>query len=608
MCNILEATDCPEQRKLAIKLRSDHNNISVLKKKQAIQRFHPPPTTTPPPELKVSDLQSQFLQTLAAVMEAFEQLPDSLSRLKQFFSQLVLPMGEGKVVPIVNPSTYENAASTEEVFRCQSSLWNCFSPHLLMMMSEECQCPPAIEAVEQFLQFRSKYASSLICRRTKLPTKASNTTTSLSPSHLAYHTGPLNDLQSLHPCVFDEHKSPEHLETIRVSVQVDRPHLTLQDYDDITTAVCGYFDIPRVALVYAGCSEDGQVVCWTMSTALLPYLKSVPPGRSSDRLMAEQRILGVAAGDLQHHCLSLKEVELFEAAFYGLEKRVQHLILQKVSINCVDKDGWTPLMTASFNGHTDVVQTLIEAKAQINTQKEDGWTALHLAAQEGKVDVVRLLTEAQALVNIQTKDGRTPLYIASWKGHGAVVKLLLEQHADISIFRKDGWTPLMRASSNGHTDVVQTLIEAKAQINTQDEDGWTALHLAAQEGKVDVVRLLTEAQALVNILTEDGSTPFYIASWRGHAAVVKLLLQQHADVSICKKNGFTPLMAASFNGHTDVVQTLIEAKAQINTQEECHCMCPQDGWTALHLAALEGKVDVVRLLTEAQALVNIQTK
>ena len=254
----------------------------------------------------MSDLQSQFSQTLVAVMEAFEQLPDSLSRLKQFFGQLVLPMGEGKVVPIVSPSTYGYATTTTEMLRCQSSLWNSFSPHLLKMMSEECQCPPAIEAVKQFLQFRSKYASSLICQQTKLLPKSSNTTTSLHPSHLAYHTGPLSDLQSLHPSVFeslDEHKSPEPQETMRLTVQVDRPHLTLQDYDDITTAVCAYFEIPRVALLYAGCSKDGQVVCWTMSPDLLPYLKNVDVGRSSERLVAEQKLLSVAAGSLHYHCM-----------------------------------------------------------------------------------------------------------------------------------------------------------------------------------------------------------------------------------------------------------------------------------------------------------------
>ena len=280
--------------------------FSVDHKNQVLQKIYPSPTTTHPSELKASDLQSQFSQTLVAVMEAFEQLPDSLSRLKQFFSQLVLPMGEGKVVPIVSFSTYENANTTKEMFRCQSSLWNSFSPHLLKMMSEECQCPPAIEAVEQFLQFRSKYANSLICQRTKLLTKSSNTTT-LHPSHLAYHTGPLSDLQSLHPSVFeslDEGKSPEPQETMRLTVQVDRPHLTLQDYDDITTAVCAYFHIPRVALVYAGCSEDGQVVYWTTSSGLLPYLKNVDVGRSSERLVAEQKLLSVAAGSLHYHCMT----------------------------------------------------------------------------------------------------------------------------------------------------------------------------------------------------------------------------------------------------------------------------------------------------------------
>ena len=305
-------------------LSIDHKEVSSMKKK-VLGRLRPLLPTTPPSELNVADFQSRFLQT---VMNAFEQLPDSLSRLKQFFSQLVLPMeeqlpdslsclfsqlvlpmGEENVVPLVSPSTYENATTTKEVFRRQSSLWNCFSPHLLKMMSEECQCPMTTAAVEQFIQFRSTHASSLICRRAKLIQKEGSTASSLHPSHLAYHTGPLANLQSLHPSVWerlDEHKNSEPLETVRVTVQVDRRHITLQDYDNVTTAVCGYFRLPNPALAYAGCSDDGQVICWTTSVSLLPYLKSVSPGISSDRLMAEQKILGVAAGDLHYHCMSLK--------------------------------------------------------------------------------------------------------------------------------------------------------------------------------------------------------------------------------------------------------------------------------------------------------------
>ena len=315
----------------------------------------------------VSELQGQFLQMLQSVMESFDQLPNSLSLLKQFLSQLVLPLGEGKTVAIVDPSRYEKATTSREVFRQQSVLWNSFSPDLLKMLCEECQCSPAMEAVEQFILFRSHFANSLICRQTQSidetndPKSSITPSSSLHPSHLSYHTGPISDLQCLHPSVFqclDEHKRMEPPETIRLTVQLNRPHLTLQDYDDITTAVCGYFQIPRVALVYGGCSRDGQVLCWMTSARLLQYLKNIGGGRSADRLMAEQSILEVAAGDLRRCYLRMKvilhslrcvifcssdqallfqEMELHEASFYGQTKRVQILLQQKALVNSVDK-------------------------------------------------------------------------------------------------------------------------------------------------------------------------------------------------------------------------------------------------------------------------------
>ena len=272
---------------------------------------------SPPVTSDFSELQSQFLQMLQSVMESFDQLLNSLSLLKQFLGGLVLPLGEGETVPIVDPSKYENATTSREVFRQQSVLWNSFSPDLVKMLCEECQCSLAMEAVEQFILFRSHFTNSLICQQTQSidetndPNSSTTPSSSLHPSHLSYHTGPISDLQSLHPSVFpclDEHKRVEPRETIRLTVQLNRPHLTLQDYDDITTAVCGYFEIPRVALVYGGCSRDGQVLCWFTSAGLLQYLKNVNTGKSADRLIAEQSILRVAAGDLRHRCLRMKVI------------------------------------------------------------------------------------------------------------------------------------------------------------------------------------------------------------------------------------------------------------------------------------------------------------
>ena len=267
---------------------------------------------------------------LQSVMESFDQLPNSLSLLRQFLGQLVLPLGEGKTVPIVDSSRYEKATTSREVFRQQSVLWNSISPDLLKMLCEECQCSPAMEAVEQFILFRSHFANSLLCRQTQSidetndPNSSTTPSSPLHPSHLSYHTGPISDLQSLHPSVFqclDKHKRVEPRETIRLTVQLNRPHLTLQDYDDITTAVCGYFVIPRVALVYGGCSHDGQVLCWMTSARLLQYLKNVGIGRSSYRLMAEQNVLGVAVGELRHRCLRMKVIayRLYntDQAFFG---------------------------------------------------------------------------------------------------------------------------------------------------------------------------------------------------------------------------------------------------------------------------------------------------
>ena len=204
------------------------------------------PSLPPSSVLPVSYLQAGFFQTLEVVMEAFDQLPNSFICLKQFLSQLVLPSAEGEVVPIISPSMYEKAVTSREIFRQQSSLWNCISPYLLKMMCEECECTRAIAAMELFSLYRNQFTTSLFCRRKKSTSRKQSITTSftsLYPSHLALHIGPISDLQSLHSSVFDQPNKQEHkkvvdtINTIRLTVYIDHPHLTLQEYDDITTSI-----------------------------------------------------------------------------------------------------------------------------------------------------------------------------------------------------------------------------------------------------------------------------------------------------------------------------------------------------------------------------------
>jgi ankyrin repeat protein/serine/threonine protein kinase len=636
LCQILETTGCPKQKQLAEKLKSDLEKQCSKRKTGVLQRFYPSLQNILKLELKVKDLQHQFLEALKVVIKSFEAFPVSLQRFCQFLSQLTLP-GK-KYHSVVDPETYKNAASTPEVFKAQASLWNCFSPHLLIMISEGCECPAAIQAIKDFTEVRSRFSSFVMSEQIYCLPEDRNRVIHQSSLH-KYHSCPLSELQALYSNVFeciDEHKSTTLPTTIRITAEVDRPFLTLQDYDDITTAVCGYFHIPRVALVYAGCYEDGHVICWTTYAGLLPYLRGVPPSKGSDRLMAEQRIVQIAAGDLYYRCTNIQEVELFEASLYGLTNRVQNLVEQIASVDFVSKSGWTPLMVASFKGYADIVQILIEEKSpKIDIKDKNGWAALHLAALTGRVNLVKLLIKAQAKINIQAEDGQTALYIGSREGHSEVVELLLEQHADCSLCHKDGSTPLMIASYKGHADIVKKHIKAAIeQINFQREDGWTALHLAVHEGKIAVVKLLTDAHADVNAETEDGQTPLYIAIRKGHAAVMKILLQKYADIALCTKGDWTPLMAASFDGHTEVVQILLEAGVPINTQKEdgrtslfiasarghrsvvelllLHFadvdICNKNGRTPLMVASIEGYVDIVKMLVERTHTINKQNE
>ena len=99
------------------------------------------------------------------------------------------------------------------------------------------------------------------------------------------------------------------VQTFRLSVEVNRSSLTLQDYDNITRAVSAAFALPELALVFAGCLVDPLVLVWLVPAQLLEYVKTAPAGSlgSSDRLLFEQGVVAVAVGDDVHiKCIGIK--------------------------------------------------------------------------------------------------------------------------------------------------------------------------------------------------------------------------------------------------------------------------------------------------------------
>ena len=240
-------------------------------------------------------------------MDLLDQFPNALAKLKQVLASLVLPLGKGKVAPLVDPLAYENAQTIRELFRLMAPYWNPLSTYLLDLLMEASGCNQAASKVAKFVEARTSQGHLVLCIR-QLPTLASGGNDLDVADLETVHNAPLSELQSHHPAVFarlPEHKVTSTRTTVRISVEVNKPLFCIADYEEITTALSGLFQTPKAAVVYAGCSKAPLVLCWLVSHELVAYMFS--HGESSgERLLAESKVTGVAVGDQIHKCPTVK--------------------------------------------------------------------------------------------------------------------------------------------------------------------------------------------------------------------------------------------------------------------------------------------------------------
>ena len=257
---------------------------------------------TPTSVSLVSDLSEaslQFQNLQKAVRGQLVLCPNALTKLKQCLALLVLPLGDGKIAAVVSPAVYEAAKTIAKLFVTMAPYWNCLSTKLFSLLLEASGCQPAASRLAEFENARAIYTSLIFC------------THRASRGQLkSVHTSSLDQLQSLHRPVFahlTERKAASFQCTIRISVEINKPVLCVSGYEKVTTALCGFFGLPDVALVFAGCSGNPLSICWVISTDLLPYLKRHAGGLCGERLLAEQKITQIAIGDAElYKCLNLK--------------------------------------------------------------------------------------------------------------------------------------------------------------------------------------------------------------------------------------------------------------------------------------------------------------
>ena len=261
----------------------------------AVRVLHSPASGNDP---LFSEVSLQFQNLGRAVVDLLVQCPDALTQLKQSLASLVLPLGDGKVASLVDPSSCEAANTIPEFFRLMAPHWNCLSTNLLSLLLEASGCKPAAAKLAEFEEARSSSGPLVLCTQTASTSELSSV-----------HSSPLEQLQSLHPAVFTESRAAVCAErnTARITAEVDKPMLHVSCLEEVTTAICGFFKLPKAALVYAGCSENPLALCWLVSRDLLPYMRNHKGGLSVKHLLAEQKITQITFGDTDsYRCLNLK--------------------------------------------------------------------------------------------------------------------------------------------------------------------------------------------------------------------------------------------------------------------------------------------------------------
>ena len=215
-----------------------------------------------------SEVSLQFQNLERAVVDLLVQCPDALTQLKQSLASLVLPVGDGKVASLVDPSSYETANTIPEFFRLMAPHWNCLSTNLLSLLLEASGCKPAAAKLAEFEEARASSAPLVLCIQT-------GSTVELSSVHSL-------PLEQLHSSVFTKSMAAAKGNTARITAEVDKPLLRVSSYEEVITTICSFFRLPKAALVYAGCSENPLTLCWLVSRELLPYMRSHKGGISGE--------------------------------------------------------------------------------------------------------------------------------------------------------------------------------------------------------------------------------------------------------------------------------------------------------------------------------------
>ena len=255
--------------------------------------------------MSIPELAGELALLITDLVELLDKYDGALGRMKVALENLVLPLSLKKLVHIVRSQDYKEATSVQELFKLLAPYWNCIDCNLLRVIVRASGCQAAIERLDKFLHHRSAISPSLVLYS---PVKANfselskgdikNDTSSdrneadrvivnqpiQSPAKSSMEESQCTSI----PNQPTEEKSDLKKESsVKVEAKVDTDFLTLKDYDEKTSLLCGVLRLPRFALSYLRLATGCVLLTWQMSVDLVQYVQSVQPTDSDLQLLAK---------------------------------------------------------------------------------------------------------------------------------------------------------------------------------------------------------------------------------------------------------------------------------------------------------------------------------
>ena len=329
-------------------------------------------------------------------------------------------------------------------------------------------------------------------------------------------------------------------------------------------------------------------------------------------------------------------IDIHSYARFGNIEKVGNLIRQnRLLLDLLDKNRYTPLHIAALYGQTGVVSYLIEERASSNLlapvpdmiSSDLTMTALDLALFANHDDIVLILLKARAKVYSYVTHRTHVIHFFAKRGNTKGVEDLIKWEPTlVNVTNSSLQAPLLLAAAGGHHETVDYLIAQGAEINSVSyvsgekrarriNDDYTALDWAIYGGHTHTISILTAVGAKTNhVHTTVREKTLKKLIEKGALAHVQILIDHNPSLlEDLSEIGYTPLQMAAYFGQTDILNYFIAKGAALNTLSAMATGIYKDiefpASSAMDLAIISNQCECVTLLAAAQeALVRLAAK